>query len=409
MNGLIMKRKTTVFVNLALLALVGSTVLCSKIKSPLAGLSLSGTRKVEVADPQYQMTAYTLEIPGDWKFAGTIARDPGCHAKGASLKYTAQSGDGLTGIVMMPGLTWSWSSSPQMQKIMASTHCPAVDIDSAAAFLINIAVPNLHPEAKVVAVLPLLPEGQASLASQLEKERQQNAVMAQQYGQKPQKLSLDGARVRVQYVRDGKPVEEMLVAVVDCNESTTIALYAQPAAQRRTCSARNIVMTRAPQGHLDEFLDSAQYKDIGKTLQANQEWSTRLMADQKAAFQQFQANNNQQFQRSLDNFKAQGDARLARGQEFNRNLRAGTDRAIAADRQRQAAIDDSAHRTELYSLDQQEFRNPSTGETIRASNQYNHQWLSSDGSTLIQTNDHTYDPNGQVYPVSQSWTELVPK
>jgi hypothetical protein len=186
-------------------------------------------------------------------------------------------------------------------------------------------------------------------------------------------------------------------------------MYAQPAAQRRTCSARNIVLARAPQGHLDEFLDSDQYKEMGKTLQANQEWSTRLMADQKAAFQQAMAANNQQFQQNLDNFKAEGDARLARGQEFNRNLRASTDRAIAADRQRQAAIDDSAHRTELYSLDQQEFRNPSTGETIRASNQYNHQWLSSDGSTLIQTNDHTYDPNGQVYPVSQSWTELVPK
>jgi len=29
--------------------------------------------------------------------------------------------------------------------------------------------------------------------------------------------------------------------------------------------------------------------------------------------------------------------------------------------------------------------------------------------TLIQTQDHNFDPNGQVYPVSQSWTELVPK
>jgi hypothetical protein len=37
-----------------------------------------------------------------------------------------------------------------------------------------------------------------------------------------------------------------------------------------------------------------------------------------------------------------------------------------------------------------------------------YQWLSSDGKTLIQTND-TLDPNGVVYPVSQSWTELVPK
>jgi hypothetical protein len=56
-----------------------------------------------------------------------------------------------------------------------------------------------------------------------------------------------------------------------------------------------------------------------------------------------------------------------------------------------------------------DFKNPATGQTIEASNQYNHQWLSSDGSTLIQTQDHNFDPNGQVYPGSQSWTELVPK
>ncbi len=411
-----MKQRIAVVANLALFVVVSLAMPCCKSgaeSSSGSGFNLAaavgGTRKVEVADPQYQMTAYSLEIPSDWKFAGTIARDPGCHAKGASLKYTAESADGLTGMIMMPGVTWSWSGSPQMQKIMTSSHCPPVDLDSAAAFLLNIAVPNLHPNAKVVAVLPLLPEGQAALASQLEKARQQNAAMARQYGQQPQKLTLEGARVRVQYVRDGKPVEEMLVSVVDCNESSMPALYGQQAFHRRICSARSVVMTRAPQGHLDEFLNSAQYKDIGKTIQPNQEWSSRLAADQKAAFQQFQTNNDRQFRQSLDNFKAQGDARLARGQEFNRNLKASTDHAMAADRARQDAIDDSAHRTALYSLDQQEFRNPSTGEVVRASNQYNHQWMSSDGSTLIQTNDHTLDPNGQVYPVSQSWTELVPR
>jgi len=50
-----------------------------------------------------------------------------------------------------------------------------------------------------------------------------------------------------------------------------------------------------------------------------------------------------------------------------------------------------------------------TGQVIEASNQYNHQWISSDGSTLIQTNDHSFDPNGVVNPVSTSWTELVVK
>jgi hypothetical protein len=71
-------------------------------------VSLSSTRKVEASDPVYQMTAYTLEVPSDWKYAGTIARGTGCHATGASLKYTAQTPDGLTAIVQMPGVSWSW-------------------------------------------------------------------------------------------------------------------------------------------------------------------------------------------------------------------------------------------------------------------------------------------------------------
>ena len=69
-----------------------------------------------------------------------------------------------------------------------------------------------------------MPEGQAALAGQLEKKRQQNAAMAKQYGQPPQKLSLDGARVRLQYLRDGRPVEEQLLAVVDCLEVQYAAL-----------------------------------------------------------------------------------------------------------------------------------------------------------------------------------------
>ena len=103
MKELIMKHKIVVLINLALLAMVSSSVLCSQIKSPLSNLSMSSMRKVEIDDPQYQMTAYTMEIPSSWKFAGTIARDPGCHSKGASLKYTVQSTDGLSAFVMMPG------------------------------------------------------------------------------------------------------------------------------------------------------------------------------------------------------------------------------------------------------------------------------------------------------------------
>jgi hypothetical protein len=365
----------------------------------------AGTRKVEVADPQYQMTAYSVDIPAAWKFAGTIARVPGCHGSGAAIKYTAQSADGLSAVVVMPGSAWSWTDSAAMQKTMQATGCAAIDIDNAASFLVNIVVPNLRPGAKVTAMLPLKPEGQAAIAEQLEKARQQNAAMARQYGQPPQKLTIDGAIVRLEYVRDGHAVQESITSVVDCTESQMAAMFGQAAFRRRSCSARNEVAIRAPQGHLDEV--SAQFKDLTKSVVVNPDWQSRVLQDQQAAFQKQQAANNQQFQQNLRANQAAFDQRLKENKAFQDNMRASTDHALANDRARQNAIDASAHATALYSLDRQEFKNPNTGQTIEASSQYNHQWISSDGSTVIQTNDHSYDPNGQVG--NQSWSELVPK
>jgi hypothetical protein len=378
------------------------------VKSSHGKISWSSTRKVDLPDPQYQMTAYTLEVPKDWKYAGVIARDRGCYAGGPAIKYTAQSPDGLAAIVVLPGSQWTWSSDPQMQKIMANT-CPVVEADTAAKFLTNMAIPKLRPNAKIVEMLPLLPAGQAALKDQLDKQVQQNIAMAKSYGLPPQHLTLDGARARIQYDRDGQPAEEMITAVVDCNESQTVALYKQPSSTRRTCTSRATVIFRAPQGRLDEFIALPELTKLTQSAQVNPTWQNRLMADQKAAFDQFQAANNAQFQRNL---KANADANaqmLANGRAQNAARQASTDRAMAADRARQDAIDASAHNMVNYSLDRQDFTNPATGQTVNASSQYNHQWMSSDGSTLIQTNDHTLDPNGVVYPVSQSWTELIPK
>ena len=83
--------------------------------------------------------------------------------------------------------------------------------------------------------------------------------------------------------------EEMLVSVVECNESTTVAtsMRSPPPSGALLHARSTVIATRAPQGQLDEFLESSDYKNIGKSIQPNQEWSTRLVADQQAAFQQF--------------------------------------------------------------------------------------------------------------------------
>jgi hypothetical protein len=372
-------------------------------------VSGSGTQKVEADDPKYGMQALTMTIPSGWKYAGTVVRAAGCHAAGADIAYTALSQDGVTALVRLPGVTWTWTNSPSMLKIMAGQGCPAIDINTSASFLVNIAVPNLHPGAKIAAMLPLLPAGQATVTQQLAQLQQNNATAPKQFQQ--QNITLEGSRARVQYVRNGKPVEEMISAVISCYETITPQLFAsgEPASTRRVCTSRGTNITRAPQGNLDAVLAQPQVSAVGGSVVFNPQWQARLQQDQQAAFQAGLAANNRQFQTFMANNRAQNAQMLANGRAQDAARAQGTANAMAADRATQAGIDAAAHNTVNYSLGTQDFTNPNTGQTINASSDYNHQWVSSDGSTLIQTNNPSLDPNGQVYPVSQSWTELVPK
>jgi hypothetical protein len=436
MKELIMKHKIAVLAILALIVFISSSVDCSQYKSntsaaqqekiaalkdlrdtgviteqeyeakvqvlqasapaaQAAKVSWSGTRKEEVVDPAYGMTAFTIEVPAGWKFAGMILRPGGCHpppTPASGLSYTSQSPDETTAVVSLPGVSWTWTSNGT--NIMGPK-CPStMNIDTAAGLLLNIAVPNLHPDAKKVTLVPLTQKLQDAVAAQNEKL----AASARGYGLTGSRQYADAAQVRVEYESDGHQMEESPVAAMPLGIGRS-----RPGYTKRTCSSRGTSIRRAPKGHLDELLAHSTPPQI------NPEWDQRVIHDMTTRFQQMRAASDQQFQQNMANFKAQGEARLAAGRAFQQSLREGTDRALAADRAQQAAIDASAHSTVLHSLDQQEFRNPTTGQIVQASSQYSHQWMSSDGSTLIQTNDHTLDPNGSVYPVSQSWTELVPK
>ncbi|MGO8818034.1 MAG: hypothetical protein ACLQVG_25600 [Terriglobia bacterium] len=365
-------------------------------------IAAGGSHQEQVMDPAYHMTAFTVEVPSNWKFAGMILRPGGCHPPpypAAGLSFTERSPDGVTEAVVLPGVSWSWTSNGSNA---LGPKCPSnTDINTAAGLLLNIAVPNIHPDAKKVTLVPLPPK----LKEQVDQINQQNAARAQ----RGFRQYLDNAIVRVEYEQNGHAMEETEFTAIDCAETQMMGMPMGPGRPwskgftRRTCNSRGTFIHRAPMGQL-----TTAFKNT-KPPQINPEWDQRVIQDMKRAFQQMQAASDAAFKQNMANFKAEGDARLERGRVFQQNLQNSTDRAMAADRSRQAAIDNSAHQTALYSLDQQEFRNPSTGEIVRASNQYSHQWMSSDGSTLIQTNDHTLNPNGQVYPVSQSWTELVPK
>jgi hypothetical protein len=358
-------------------------------------------------DPQYNMNALSMDIPDGWRFAGTVARSNGCHSSGPSLKYTAQAPDGITGFSYMPGMAWHYTTNVSKQQVWLSMRCPVVEIQTAVDFLVAIAVPMMHPYARILSVGPLLPAAATSLAQQLAAARQQNAAMAARYGQPPQKLVLDGARVWIEYTVNGHVVDEMLTSVIDCTEMHYNAMFNQPAYTDRNCTSRSEFITRAPKGQLDAFLKTPGYTNIQSTVHMNPAWQQKLQADQQAQFSAVQAASDRAFQETMRTGKLAGEKRLADNNAFLAQQRASTDKAIAEDRAKQGAMSDAAHQTALYSADRGDFVNPSTGRKIEASSQYNHQWQSSDGSMVIQTNDHSYDPNGRVQP-DQSWTELVP-
>lgn len=387
---------------------LGLLVALTGLTPSAAGTSWSGTRNVDINDPQYQMKAYTVAVPSGWKFAGEVVHDTGCHGRGAGLKSLVQSPDGASAIGYFPGFRWDWTTNVFMREAMARSNCPGIEIDSAAGFLINIAVPHLHPFATIVSVQPLPPAGQASLAAQLTQARQSAESAAARYHVKPPKLTLDGARVRIRYEEHGKITEEQVQSVVDCNESQMPAMIGQAAYSRRNCAARNFYVVRAPQGHLDELLASAGLDTLSKATQINPDWLKRVTDDQMAQFKQWQARNSEAFQGILRQGQESHDALMRRGEAFQRQEREQFEHSQAADHATVGAMDQAAHRQVLDSLGRQEFTNPSTGQVIQANAYYDHQWMSSDGSTLIQTNGG-FDPNGTVYPVSQSWTELVPR
>jgi hypothetical protein len=358
----------------------------------------SGSHSAEISDPAYGMAAFTIDVPNGWKFAGTILRPAGCHASAypaAGLSYSVLSPDGVSAYMVLPGVSWTGSSNGynfQGQK------CPSnINIDSAAGLLLNIAVPSLHPDAKSVTVLPLDPKFQAALAANSE----QATADLRRNGLQGRAIQ-DAARVRVEYELNGQPIEELEFTVVDCQQTQAQATMGRPYT-RLICYSRGTSIIRAPKGHLDEMI---AHKPAFQ--QINSAWNQRVIQDMTSRFQQMQEASNRQFQQMTEHYAKVNQDLIARSRQED-NVRAdGTRKAIMIDRDAQAATDHSAQRTAQFSLDRQTFINPSTGEKIEASNQYNHQWMSSDGSTLIQTQDHTLDPNGVVYPVSQSWTELIP-
>jgi hypothetical protein len=376
--------------------LVVSTILYGVDAAATAPLA---THQVTIMDDYYQIPAGSVAVPNGWKFAGTVMRVPGCHGSPfLSVEFSVESPDGLTAVAALPGATWQYSTSPQMQNIMAHNGCPGVNIQTAADFLANIVVTNIHPGATIIKIFP-----GGALVQQTVQNMQSTTTAGNQ------KPSVTGAAVRIQYSRGGHIVDEELSAVVSCSYLHSMAMFASPASTTTTCNTYGIGLARAPQGHLDEFLNGPAYGQILSSAKTDNVWLHRMVNDQNARFQVALSDFNRIAAANRAQLKAEGDARMARAQAFDKQLASSTQSAMNNAQAAQDARTAAAHRIVNFASDRADFVNPATGQTLNLDYNAIHSWGSSDGRTVVLNSDATYDPNGSVNPVQSSWVELIPK
>ena len=390
-------RVALVIATLALTSCHSQSNAATSAGASTAAINWTTTSPMTVTDSAVNMPAFTVQIPTGWKFAGMMLRPGGCHAPAVpadGLSITTLAPDGITSYEELPGVSWAWATDGTNP---TSPKCPAINITSAAAFLLNIVVPNMRPDATNISVVPLPQAMQAGLKAQQQTlEARANANGRQ---------ILDSARIRLNYQLNGQSVEELLGAVITCNESTMPA-YPQlhrAASTRRLCQSMSTNIRRAPQGALDAM--------IAKNLpapQINPAWDSLIQQQMRTSFAKWQQANNAQFQAIQDHYKQVTAGMVQRAQTAMTQLQDQTNSAMAQDRATQSAIDHAAQGQVRDSLNRQIFIDPTTGQKIETSNQFTSAWISSDRSSIALTNDTTANPNGSIDPVRQSWTELIP-
>ena len=384
--------------------------------SPAVASSIhwSGTQQVTVADPAYQMTAYTLAMPSGWHFGGDLVRGGGCHGNSMSLNYMMESPDRLSAVIQLAGVHWHWDND-EWKDEHHMRQCEAVEISSAADFVVNVLLPEVRPNAKIMSVTAPAADQQQALARAEEAERQRYAMWARQGGgQPPEHVYIDAVSVRVRYAINGQPVEEMVSAVIDCYGGRQPYNFHPnyPPVTDLFCSSRPERIVRAPLGQLDALLATPELKQLGQSVQVNAEWWNRYSRDVYAQMFRDKQMSNAMIAASWANFNAQQQASQAffnqlseNNRVFNQNMQEQGQRNMMEQQDHQALQDAEAHRWINFAGDKADYINSYTGQTVTLSNKYSHTFFSSDGRTAIQSNG--FNPND--VPGSGVWTEAPPQ
>jgi hypothetical protein len=376
------------------------TIALTLLLAPPAGAAEPGylrLKRVEIIDRhgfEKPMPAMSMLIPTDWTFDGEVrfAQRVGNPEDLVRLVFRTASRDGRLSIEMFPGWSWAWADDPMMRQAMQNQNAMSAQLGgartelgppmSAHDFVTRVAVPRLRPGAKVLGVEPI-PELEQPLQAQVK----QAQAMAAQSGVQ-MRLKADHARARIQLPPGKVAAEEWLTAVVVTRATAVPSMNASTGQMVQSTmyqsSADQLFALRAPPGELTSH--ERMFRTVLSTVRVDPAWQARVSQVQA---NMTAANVQGAHDRSRIIAKSAEDTR--------RSIREGYEN-------RQRSEDRNSERWSDAMRGVQNFRNPSTGENVKLSNQYAHAWVNGN-SEYVMSDTPGFNP-GQV--LQGNWTELQP-
>jgi hypothetical protein len=392
-------------------------------------------RTVEIWDPMFNMVAYTMSIPQNWNFEGTMLYGPGCTTRMVAAVFRAYSPDMQYGVQAIPTSQFLWSVDERARP--KGSPCKILQPMSAEDYG-RLILPTIRPGAVVDVSKPA--DDDAGWREAFAKNNQLYAQQAAAAGNRNPTTTKAEARMLVlHYDLNGRPEEEALHVVMTVTDASTPVLAPFRPGQRvssamesaRVTSSTPIVgAMRAPKGQLMAHMDG--FTAIGKSFKENPDYAAKYAAavkDQSDKFiagiqeigrdsiarswavensilkigEQEQAQRMASSQAFIANMQQQGEARNQAFAQHEADKSAG----VQAFNAREDARSGHARDVSDYLLDQQLYVNPTTGQTQTQSNQYDHTYSngSGPGSVVIQANGPNSNPQGVI---TGNWTELQP-
>ena len=349
----------------ALLAIGLSSAICA-----------GAVRHEAIHDPALNMTAYDVNVPGNWKFQGAFLQGSSCEHLAFPV-FRMYSPDGLTEVRRYPRLDWTWANFGNNPNIKAPAHPDCLNIKKALTgkeFLTYIMGVLQIAYVRDAPVPQAAIDQKKKFLDQLNATSANNAKMTKM---PPIVQSFDFASAFGEYKNGTFQMEAQLQAGVSCIRSPLM----NPGTFTETCNA-NVRVVRAPKGQLAAALTMIEADKIGAG--ENAQWAQKYFQAQMAK------NNAMLAQFRHDQAVAQA-VRNRQHEEFMATMQAGTDRSMARARE----IANSNHTIAMdwcdYSLDQQTV----TGANgpVKVSSSYTQTWGDGSGH-YYQTNDPNVNPNG---------------